>query len=247
MLLFTMRMEVFGDAQTFMVTLNQSKKKKHTWTLLRRLASMSFLPWLCFDFNKILNLNETMGGNEKNSSRVHEFRQVFRDCGLTDLGLNGYPFTQSNRIFGPHLIEKRLDRFFCNQNWCSLYQKTTTQNIISWSSYHSLILMEIIGKDEGQRYKRRTFQRVHYKEMWSAYEKCKEIVQQEWQEKSKWNKENPVELFKKRAKVSLGKLQLQSKKEFGGRQKQLKQLENKLKTIRHDFSHYDCGDELKKT
>lgn len=95
MLLFTMRMEVFGDAQTFMVTLNQSqkKKKKHTWTLLRRLASMSFLPWLCFDFNEILNLNETMGGNEKNSSRVHEFRQVVGDCGLTDLGLNGYPFT----------------------------------------------------------------------------------------------------------------------------------------------------------
>lgn len=50
---------------------------------------MSFLPWLCFDFNEILNLNETMGGNEKNSSRVHEFRQVVRDCGLTDLGLNG--------------------------------------------------------------------------------------------------------------------------------------------------------------
>lgn len=188
-----------------------------------------------------------MGGNEKNSSRVHEFRQVVRDCGLTDLGLNGYPFTQSNRRFDPHLIEERLDRFLCNQNWCSLYQKTTAQNIISWSSYHSLILMEIIRKDEGQRYKRRTFQRVHYEEMWSAYEKCKEIAQQEWQEKSKWNKENPVELFKKRAKVLLGELQLQSKKEFGGRQKQLKQLENKLKTIRHDFSHYDYGDELKKT
>lgn len=246
MLLFTMRMEVFGDAQTFMVTLNQRKKKKN---ILGRFYEGQQVCHFCHGSVSILtkSLNETMGGNEKNSSRVHEFRQVVRDCGLTDLGLNGYPFTQSNRRFGPHLIEKRLDRFFCNQNWCSLYQKTAAQNIISWSSYHSLILMEIIGKDEGQRYKRRTFQRVHYEEMWSAYEKCKEIVQQEWQEKSKWNKENPIELFKKRAKVSLGELQLQSKKEFGGRQKQLKQLENKLKTIRHDFSHYDCGDELKKT
>lgn len=37
----------------------QASQKKHTWTLLRRLAGLSSLPWLCFgDFKKILSLNE---------------------------------------------------------------------------------------------------------------------------------------------------------------------------------------------
>ena len=42
----------------------------------------------------------------KISSKVHEFRQAVRDCGLTNQGLNGYIFTWSNRRFGPHLIEE---------------------------------------------------------------------------------------------------------------------------------------------
>ncbi|KAH9695348.1 putative reverse transcriptase/RNA-dependent DNA polymerase [Citrus sinensis] len=226
----------------------ESDQKKHTWSLLRRLAGMSSLPWLCFgDFNEIFNLNEKVGGKERNPSRVHEFRQAVRDCRLLDLGLKGYPFTWSNRRFGPQMIEERLDRFFCNQNWGSLYQETAAKNLISWSSDHSPILMELIGKEMGQRYKRRTVRRVHYEDMWSGYEKCREIVKQEWQKKSRWNEENPVELFNKKARESLGELQLWSKKEFGGRQKQLEQLQNKLKSIRHSFSHYDCGDELKKT
>ncbi|KAH9679641.1 putative reverse transcriptase/RNA-dependent DNA polymerase [Citrus sinensis] len=78
----------------------ESEQKKHTWSLLRRLAGMSSLPWLYFgDFNEIFNLNEKVGGNERNPSKVHEFRQVVRDCRLLDLGLKGYPFTWSNRSF----------------------------------------------------------------------------------------------------------------------------------------------------
>lgn len=76
--------------------------------LLWRLAGMSILPWLCLgDFNEILNLNKTKWAEmRKISSKVHEFRQVVRDCGLTNQGLNGYLFTWSNRRFGPHLIEE---------------------------------------------------------------------------------------------------------------------------------------------
>ena len=41
----------------------EANQKKHTWTLLRRLADLVVSPWLCFgDFNEVLNLNEKMGG-----------------------------------------------------------------------------------------------------------------------------------------------------------------------------------------
>lgn len=95
----------------------ESDQKRHTWELLRRLATLSSLPWLCFgDFNEVLNLNEKLGGREKRVNMVNEFREAIRDCDLKDLGSIGYPFTWSNRRFGPHIIEEKFDRFLCNSN-----------------------------------------------------------------------------------------------------------------------------------
>ena len=90
----------------------ESMQKRHTWMLLKRLASLFNYLWLCFgDFNEILNLNEKLGGNDQNLNMVVDFREAMNDCNLVDLGCKGYPFTWSNKIYGPHLIEERLDRF----------------------------------------------------------------------------------------------------------------------------------------
>lgn len=87
----------------------ESDQKRHTWELLGRLAALSSLPWLCFgDFSEVLNLNEKLGGKDKSVSIGNDFRQTIRDCDLKDLGSNGYPFTWSNRRFGPHRIEEKL-------------------------------------------------------------------------------------------------------------------------------------------
>ena len=60
--------------------------KRHTWTLLRRLAGLFNYPWLCFgDFNEILNLNEKLGGNDRCLNMVAEFREAVTDCSLVDL------------------------------------------------------------------------------------------------------------------------------------------------------------------
>lgn len=90
----------------------------------------------------------------------------------------------------------------------------------------------------------KAFYRVRYEDMCSAYKRCRESsTRMERKEQI----ENSVDLFKKKANESIGEFHLQRKEEFGGRQKQLEQLKNKLKMIRQDFSHYECGDELKKT
>ena len=42
-------------------------QRKHYWTLLRRLAGMYDLPWLCMgDFNAVLSDDEKLGGVNKN-------------------------------------------------------------------------------------------------------------------------------------------------------------------------------------
>lgn len=101
-------------------------QKKHTWTFLRRLTSLSSLPWLCFgDFNEVLNLNEKIGGKDKRVCMVNDFREALRDCDLIDLGNTRYPFTWSNRRFGSNIIEEKLDRFLCNSScWNGYHEKT---------------------------------------------------------------------------------------------------------------------------
>lgn len=93
----------------------ETAQKRHTWTLLKRLARLSFLPWLCFgDFNEILHLNEKKGGNVREVNMISDFRDAIQECGLTDLGCKGRTFTWSNRRYGLNFIEERLDRFLYN-------------------------------------------------------------------------------------------------------------------------------------
>lgn len=78
---------------------------------------MSSLSWLCFGyFNEVLNLNEKLGGKERQVNMVAEFRETLRECDLVDLGFIEYPFTWSNRRFGAQLIKERRDRFLCNKS-----------------------------------------------------------------------------------------------------------------------------------
>ena len=118
--------------------------------------------------------------------------------------------------------------------------------MISWSSDYNAILMEVTEKGKGSRYTKRTFQRVHYEDMWSPYEKCQEIVKHEWEESRSWNCEDHVSQFKRTAKDSLAELKMWSREEFGGRTKKLRKLLDDLKSYKQSSNHYVSGDEFKR-
>ncbi|KAH9742572.1 pentatricopeptide repeat-containing protein [Citrus sinensis] len=89
----------------------ETDQKRHTWTLLQRLAGLLSLPWLCFgDFNEILKLDEKTGKKDRCMASINEFCEAVYGCDLKDLGYNGYPFTWSNRRFGPNLVEEREEK-----------------------------------------------------------------------------------------------------------------------------------------
>ncbi|KAH9741755.1 putative reverse transcriptase/RNA-dependent DNA polymerase [Citrus sinensis] len=114
----------------------EAHQKQHTWTLLQRLSGLSSKPWLCFsDFNEILRLDEKSGGNDKNIRRVSEFREAVQDSKLADLGYKGYQFTWCNGRDGQHFVEKRLDRFLCNEEWGNHFQEQPVHYEDMWSSY----------------------------------------------------------------------------------------------------------------
>lgn len=126
-----------------------------------------------------------------------------------------------------------------------MFHETVAKHLETWTSDHSPVLMIVEERGRGKRYNKKTFSRVHYEDIWIPYEKCQEIVHDEWKAKSNWNCEDPIMQFKKIAKDSLIQLQLWSKEEFRGREKKLKKLLKELKAYRESSNKYVSGVEIK--
>lgn len=106
--------------------------------------------------------------------------------------------------------------------------------------------MEVLEKGRGSGYMKRTYPRLCYEDIWSSYDKCKEIVKHEWRESCGWNSSNPIGIFKDKTKETLAELKLWSNGEFNGRKKKLEKLVNKLKNLKNDYCHFERGDEIKR-
>ena len=121
-----------------------SSQRCHGWTLLRRLAGLSSLPWLVGgDFNEILMLDEKLGGGGRQESLMANFRTALADCGLKDLGYLGPKFTWNNRRASPHFVQERLDRCVGNASWYSLFPLYSVKHLNYWKSDHRPIVLEI--------------------------------------------------------------------------------------------------------
>ncbi|KAL9436888.1 hypothetical protein AB3S75_022853 [Citrus x aurantiifolia] len=222
------------------------RQRKHTWTLLRRLSGFSSTSWSCFgDFNEILHPFEKSGGNERHLRLITDFREALRDCDLLDIGYKGYPFTWSNGKFGPAFVEERLDRFVCNGAWRDIFSDVVATNIDTWTSDHCPVMMEVQTRGCGMNFNQRRATRIHYEDMWSPYDGCKEIVEEEWSTQGRWNIENPASVFQKVAKKSMARLILWSKEEFRGRQKKLEKLTKQLRSRKLNRVQYVDGNKIK--
>ncbi|XP_015383166.1 uncharacterized protein LOC107175882 [Citrus sinensis] len=174
------------------------------------------------------------------------FKEAAQACKLVDLGWTCYLFTWSNRRFGPYLVEERLDRFLCSRDWVTSFYDNAATNLLTVSSDHYPVLMEVRERGKSVRYERKAPHRIHYEDMWSAYDKCKSIAQEEWSSQGNWKYGNPVLQFQTSAKSSMAKLKWWSTQEFGGREKELNQMTEQLKRLQQNFEHYVSGYELKK-
>ncbi|XP_052297218.1 uncharacterized protein LOC127902351 [Citrus sinensis] len=173
-------------------------QKHNTWTLMKRLASLFSYPWCCFgDFNEIMHMHEKIGGNERNLNRVAEFREAVQSCNLQDMGCKGYPYTWSNKRYGNHFIEERLDRFLCSKDWEINFQESVSTNLVNWSSDHCPILLDFHERSKISRHAGKSLPRDYYEDMWSSHEGCRSIVQEKWSRYGARAWEAPVQQFQR--------------------------------------------------
>ena len=178
---------------------------------------------------------------------VTAFRETVNDCNLIDLGCRGYPFTWSNRRFGPQLIEERLDRFFGSKDWDQNPYNLIVSNLDTWCSDHSPVMLKMQERNKFAWYKKNSSSRVFYEDMWSHYEACKNIVKKEWLNGGSWSQGDPVTIFKKTTSNCLAQLRIWSRKKFNGQKEKLKHLKKKLSEMKHNFTQWEEVNEIKST
>ncbi|KAK3230611.1 hypothetical protein Dsin_002492 [Dipteronia sinensis] len=129
-----------------------STQRGHTWMLLRRLRSMSSLPWLRIgDFNEVLNSYEKHRETHRQWRLIEEFRETVDDCELMDMGFRGLGFTLSNRRDGSALVQERP------------------------------ILVEILtASDQYPVVGERLRWRFHFEACWANCEECHALVRSSW-------------------------------------------------------------------
>ncbi|KAH9747206.1 reverse transcriptase domain-containing protein [Citrus sinensis] len=185
-----------------------------------------------------------MGGNDRSLSMVAEFRDAVRECKLVDIECRGYPFTWSNRRFGPHFVEEKLDRFFGSKEWEAGLSELVAYNLDTWCSDHTPIMLKVQTRIRGVKFHRRRRCRLHYEDMWSPYDDCKRIVKEEWETKVGWDKNDPVQCFNKATKDSMVRLLSWNRQHFGDRKKKVEQLKKRLVEMKLNQVQYEEDNEM---
>ncbi|MCI12502.1 endonuclease/exonuclease/phosphatase family protein, partial [Trifolium medium] len=69
-------------------------------------------------------------------------RNAVCDCDLTDIHLEGYPYTWIKSRGSPNVIEERLDRAMANSKWLLIFPSVKLVNLLTSHSDHSPILLQ---------------------------------------------------------------------------------------------------------
>ncbi|KAJ1411649.1 Endonuclease/exonuclease/phosphatase superfamily [Sesbania bispinosa] len=84
----------------------EEANKVHTIQLIQRLAGECDNTWVLFgDYNLIGSPNEKKGGRMVSLNSCDEVQQCYQQCGLIDMGFEGYPFTWTNGRVGVDAVE----------------------------------------------------------------------------------------------------------------------------------------------
>lgn len=112
------------------------------WDFLCNLSEQYAGLWYIFgDFNDIMDNSEKRGRATRPQWLINRFRQAILDSGLSDVPVEGYPFTLFKSLGTPRVIEERLDRALANNSWFNLLTNALLEYLAALVSDHYPLLL----------------------------------------------------------------------------------------------------------
>lgn len=113
------------------------------WNNLINVAELHRMPWVIEgDFNEPLTNVDKLGGRVISISRSLILKDCLDKCNMIDLGFSGSRFTWTNGRNAHVLIQERIDRFFVNPDWCTLYPEAKISHLSRCHLDHCPILLQ---------------------------------------------------------------------------------------------------------
>ncbi|XP_058763625.1 uncharacterized protein LOC131637081 [Vicia villosa] len=153
----------------------EEHNKRRTWRLLQEERRSYGDRFLCFgDLNDILFEGEKQGGIPRSLRQFSWGRQSISNCGLIDLGFEGYPFTWTNGRKGEENRQCRLDRCLASEGYINRFSPIKVSHLEGYGSDH--VAVRIILEDEMRGSARKRQHIFRFKEVWSRDPKCENMV-----------------------------------------------------------------------
>ena len=115
----------------------RSEERVILWENLAKVDELHNLPWvLAGDFNEPLLDEDKFGGRRVSINRSLLFKDCLDRCSMMDLGFLGPRYTWTNKRDINNLILERIDRFFMNLEWCTLYLEAKVMHLPRCHSDH---------------------------------------------------------------------------------------------------------------
>ncbi|CAM8940929.1 unnamed protein product [Rhodiola kirilowii] len=199
----------------------EAHMRRYSWNLLRQLSGNSQLPWCVFgDFNDILCKSDVSRFSSQRARNMMAFRRVVSDCGLSDIGYQGYKFTYSNKRKGSQECKSMLDRVLASRSWLRLFPDVQNRHIYTYSSDHMALCLHFDVREKP------TSNQFRFENMWLRDEKFMQLVDNTCQEASERNLS-----YADRLKLLQQKLSQWNKHHFGNVQAKVKKVRDELEMI----------------
>ena len=122
------------------------------WENLNKVADLHNMSWVVAgDFNEPLLNVDKFGGRAVSVNRSLLFKECLDNCGMIDMGFSGPRFTWTNKREVQALIQERIDRFFVNASWCTLYTEARVVHLTRCHSDHCPVMLELLPRNHTGR------------------------------------------------------------------------------------------------
>ncbi|CAM8943685.1 unnamed protein product [Rhodiola kirilowii] len=218
---------VVEDSCVFRLTLFYGEPKVSDrilgWNLLRRLCGDRDIPWVVIgDFNEVISSSEVYGSRGRQNWQMENFRRALEECGLSDLGFSGYPFTFSNRREGEAEVRARLDRAVASVEWRRAFPRASVRHVQLHVSDQQLIVL-----DTENRCVMRKKKMFRFEAMWLDHPAFSGFMNEFWNSTEQHNMRWSVRLKRCRERLKAWNSSV-----FGNVQRRISSLKQELEEIR---------------